>query len=548
MRDIGSDYEKWCNILTFKNCVISKLLKYKFTAIFGILFGTILYALMMTQQLTNTFDGLWQQNYHHADVGELSSGRWLLALVDKLVMGTHADPITSIAALALYVIGFLFVVDLFNPKRRSVQYLCMALFISSTLISNTLSYRFTSLGYGLSYLLAVLSIYAIIKTRNHAYAICIAGIFLGLSMACYQAYLATFCIIAVFYAIYCCKERKVISVGTSSLGPVGYLMRIVASVCVGMLFYYATLTLRLKLYDVSLSSYNGVGQISLWEILSGFPQSILKTYQFFYAYFFKDKLIINRLQPFGIFYILMALLIGVIIFIAIKTWKTEKKWILLLLPAVVAIPIASNAYMLLAGDKLEMQMTTGLAMFAPLTMLILFSYFEEKRIFQIICALLCIALTYGNSIQVWIDQEAMYEGQNACDTMIAQVINDLSENNLLSTDYEYFFIGVPEENPLFSVSDTYHCANAYAQMGRFWVSGNCCQLSYRGLINKRMGLNLPVSTLSYDDISVKTDTLKMPVFPYDGYIVLLDGNTVVVKISEYKAYTGNSKYTLDSFA
>ena len=62
-----------------------------------------------------------------------------------------------------------------------------------------------------------------------------------------------------------------------------------------------------------------------------------------------------------------------------------------------------------------------------------------------------------------------------------------------------------------------------------------------------MGLDLLVSTLSYDDISGKIDTLKMPVFPSDGYIMLLDGNTVVVKISEYNAYTGNSKYTLDSF-
>ena len=203
-----SIFEKWSSFFTFRNCVASKLLKYRFTAIFGILFGVILYSLMMTQQLTNTFDGLWHQNYHHAGVGELSSGRWLLVLVDKLVMGTHADPVISIVALALYVIGFLFVLDLFNPTRKSVQCLCMALFISSTLISTTLSYRYTSLGYGLSFLLAVLSIYAIIKIRNHYFGICISGILLGLSMACYQAYLATFCIIAVFYAIYCLLYRQ----------------------------------------------------------------------------------------------------------------------------------------------------------------------------------------------------------------------------------------------------------------------------------------------------------------------------------------------------
>ena len=148
-------------------------------------------------------------------------------------------------------------------------------------------------------------------------------------------------------------------------------------------------------------------------------------------------------------------------------------------------------------------------------------------------------------MQVWMDQEAMYEGQNACDTMMTQVISDLRNENLLSSDYEYFFIGVPEENPLFSVSDTYYRANAYAQMGRFWVSGNCCQASYKGLIERRLGLNLPISYLLYENVADKLDVFAMPEFPCDGYIVLLDENTVVVKINEYKEYTGSSKYVID---
>ena len=542
MQKYNSNYNKYSQ--TLRNYISAFYKEHRFTALFGLIYGIILYSLMMTQQLTNTFDGLWQQNYHYAGAGELSSGRWLLEFVDKFVKGTHADPLTSVAALTLVVVGFLFVLDLSKVKNKLTACLCLTIFISSTLISNTLSYRFTSLGYGLAYFLAVLSIYVLIKARNNGIAVCVAGILLGLSMSCYQAYVTMFSVVAVFYAIFQCKDTELFTAGDALKSIAHYLLRIVCSLAMGALFYIASLFLRLKWCGVTLSNYNGIGQISGGSLITNLPQNILKAYQYFYAYFFMDKLKINCLQSYGIFYVLMALLIGMIAYIAIKTWKTDKNRIVLLVLAVAVIPVASNAYMLIAGDKLELQMTAGLAMFAPLTMIVSFSCLK-KRIPQTICAILCAALLYGNSMQVWMDQEAMYEGQNACDTMMTQVISDLRNENLLSSDYEYFFIGVPEENPLFSVSDTYYRANAYAQMGRFWVSGNCCQASYKGLIDRRLGLNLPISYLLYENVADKLDVFAMPEFPCDGYIVLLDENTVVVKINEYKEYTGSSKYVID---
>lgn len=52
----------------------------------------VLYGLMMAQQLTNTFDGLWNQTYYHAGLPELTSGRWLLHYIDKLTLGCTQTP------------------------------------------------------------------------------------------------------------------------------------------------------------------------------------------------------------------------------------------------------------------------------------------------------------------------------------------------------------------------------------------------------------------------------------------------------------------------
>ncbi len=520
--------------------------KYRFVAILGLIFGAVLYFQMSSLQLTNTFDGLWQQNYHHAGVSELTSGRWLLIFSDKLMMGLHSDPITTALSLVMYIIGFLLVLDLFRIKNSLHGFICLALFLSSTAVSSTLSYRFTSFGYGLAFLLATLSVYAAVKIRKGIAAVGVSGVLLGLCVACYQAYSAVFCIAWVFYIIFLCAKT-----GTDDIKDKGNLirnlLRMVCSVVVGAIFYIVTLLIFLAAYNASLSDYNGIGGTTLGELLFELPSSLIKAYRYFGAYFFMDTLKINRLHPFGIFILVFLLLAAIIVYIAVKLWKVKKQRIVPLLLAVTAIPPAANAYMLAAGDKLELQMTAGIAMLVPLTAIMAFSTLEEipkKRLLQGACTVLCVALLYGGCMQVLFDEEAMYEGQNACETMANQVIGDLNRENLLSPDFEYYFVGVPARNPFFSVSEIYQCANAYAQVGNFWVSGNCCQMSYNGLVSKRMGFELPMSWLGYEDIARLADVEGMPVFPSDGYITLLDDRIVIIKISEYSEYTGASKYVI----
>lgn len=508
---------------------------------FGLIFGAFLYSLMMTHQLTNAFDGLWIQNYYHAGLSELTSGRWMLYFVDKLAMGLHADPIASLWALSLYVLGFVFVLDLFRVENKAVGFLCIALWISSTVICNTLSYRKTSLGYSFAYLFSVVGVFSAVMIKNRIAAISLSGLSICLSMACYQTYLGVFCIVALFYIIWLCNR------GTKEEGSASILhviVRFSCSLVIGAIFYLISLHFFLKLNGASLSSYNGANNITLSGLICGLPESIYKTYRYFATYFLTDTLKLNRLQYFGGFYLLLALLVGSMIMIGVHAWKTSKIKVIILLLAVPAVPIACNAYMLLAGDKLELQMTAGLAMLVPLTMIMVFSCIPQKKALHFICVLICSALLYGNAMQVWFDQEAMYEGDNACHTIATQIIEDLKDNDLLSSEYEYFFVGVPARNELFSVSEIYACANGYAQMGNFWVSGSCLQLSYHGLINKRMGFNLPLSLsyLLYENVSAQYDVESLPVFPADGYITVFDDHLVVIKISEYEKYCEYSSY------
>ena len=521
-----------------ENRLILFLRQYRFTAIVGLVFGVLLYSLMMTQQLTNTFDGLWQQNVHQAGTAELSSGRWMLQLADRLIMGLHADPVASVLALALFILGFLLILDLFRVKGRFMQCLCLLLFLSAAAVCCTLSYRFTSFGYSLAYFLASCSVCAAVRIKNKLAAVGTGGVLLGLAMACYQAYLAVFCLVAVFYLIFLCGQDGEEDGKTIWRS----VLRLACTLLVGAVFYIVSLALALKLGGTALSSYNGAGEVSVGGTVAGLFGSFVKTYRYFGAYFFQDELKINSLQDFGAMYVLLAMLAALLILIGIKAWKRNKIHLVILLAAAAVIPAAGNAYMLIAGDKLELQMTMGLAMLLPLTAMLAATCLNKQRLPRRACVILLLVLLYGNSMQVWVDQQAMYEGRNACRTMAAQVISDLQDEDLLSAQHQYFFVGVPAENPYFCVSDRFDSANGYARMGNFWVAGNCAQLSYQGLINRDMGFALPVSYQSYEDIAERLDAAAMPSFPEDGYITALEDGTVVIKISEYQAYTGHSKY------
>lgn len=528
--------------LSFYKDLENRLKKYYPTALFGLLFGTILYSMLMFLQLTNTFDGLWHQNYHYAGHGELTSGRWMLYFIEKLSMGLHAEPITSLLALSLFVLGFIVVLELFGVENKFASFLCMALWISSTVICNTLSYRYTSIGYGIAFLLAVLGVFISLKGNNKIVSAVVSGILLGLSMACYQTYLGVFCIVAVFYLLKECGKKEESREASDNGFLFSFLLRIVCTAAVGAVFYLVSLFSILKVANASLSSYNGINSITPLGLITGLPENICKTYRYFGTYFLTDTLKVNRLQYFGGHYVLLALLAGLILLIGIRVWKINRLRILILIPTVLAIPVACNAYMLIVGDKLELQMTAGLAILVPLTMILAFSYIQRSQIIRIACTVFAAALLYGNIMQVRLDQEAMYEGTNACETMMTQVISDLQASDLLSAEYEYLFIGVPARNEFFSVSDHYVRANGYAQIGNFWTSGNCLQPSYHGLISHRMGFELPLSDLLPADVVESYDLNGKADFPHDGYITVFDDNLVVIKISDYEKYSEYSLY------
>ncbi len=512
-----------------RDSVLGRIKAYSHEFIFGFVFSVIIYSTFMTLQLTNTFDGLWRQNYDYKGDWELSLGRWFQPYIDKLHLGMHTDPLTSLISISFFVFGMIVILDLFNIHKRIISYTSMAIFLSSTLVSITLSYREFSIMYSLSFLLSTIAAHLMFDSVRRWLSVMISAILLCITMGIYQPYVAIFCVLVAFKVLVCdaCSE--------STHSILRYIVDTLLSIVAGAILYLSLLFIKMHRHNVELSNYHSASSSLRFDTFLKLPHNIFRMYRLFIQYFVcsQDNLgyTVNVFQKHGLLLLFLLVSIAIIVMIAIKKIVNNGHRLVVYFIAALFIPIACNVELLLATDQdLQLHMTVAIALYPALVLIAFYKAFSEKKRFIGIVLALYTLIIFGNVLQIQLDQNAMYEGYNATYTMIADIIHDLNDKNLISKEYEYFFVGCPRNNEFFYVSPLYDRANNYGQVGRFWLSGNCMVQSYNGFINRRMGYNIYISNTNYEEYAEDDKVIKMPSYPENGYITQRD-QEIIVKIS-----------------
>ncbi len=274
---------------------ILNLIKKYFTCALACVFGLVLYSQLMSHQLVNAYDGLWEYTYHSAGKWELSLGRWFWLYLDKIRFGINNDPWTSILTIILFSIGMCVISDIFCLEDKKVSFITSALFISSTAVCVSLSYRYMSPIFGVAFLLSVLAVWVIIKMNKIALPVLLGSFMVALSMGAYQAYLGCTCLIIVGYLLW---QLYCTDVQWKQLGI--YVGKSAAMLSIGGILYVLLLKVHLIIFQTSLSNYNGADTYSLWNSIKKLPVTIKNAYSIFFMYFFKDLYRTNMLQSYRI--------------------------------------------------------------------------------------------------------------------------------------------------------------------------------------------------------------------------------------------------------
>lgn len=503
--------------------------------------SAILYSELMINQLTNDYDGLWENSYHNAGAWELSLGRWFWQYISSARFGTSSDPYTSLITLALMAAGLILLYDLWHISNKYIIVLSGLLFLSNSAICFELSYRYMSPTFGAAFFLSILAVRCFKKIGRADVSILAGSLCIAFSMGSYQAYI---CCTAVAFLTALLIE---LSRNTDWKAILHFFCKTIAGIILGGIEYIIILNLYLRKYALEMSDYQGAENYSIANSIHCLPASIFKIHQIFKLYFKGVLCKINRMQGNHIFNILLVMLsINLIIIIWEIFTKNKIKAILFIL-LFFLYPTAAYFVLIIATDaSFALQMSCGPALFLAALPCLFYREHEPlivsdaendkpfhrnrpRKIFDRIFILFMTVVLYGSIYQVIIDQSTMYAGRIATESIAEMIADRLLQENLISSDYRYVIVGTPCASPLYAIDANYKYANHYALYGA-WYSGHNGAKSWRGVIRYRKGLNLDVvSDPEYNILSTSETVANMPQFPEIGSI-MQDGDIIYVKI------------------
>ncbi len=488
------------------------------------------FIVLIANELTNTYDGLWQGSYYVLYEWVISIGRWFWPLVGKARLDMSPEPFTTILSILLTVCGGCLVAEWFGIKNTWKKYAVVLLSSINTSVCVWLSYRYMSPTFTFSYLLSVLGVY-IIRKEQSVWRVVVAVLCLVLSLGCYQANIGCACLLLLFNIVYILQRSKsgkrAIRFGAYSAG----------TVLVSCILYKIIWDIVLKVLGMEAASYRGANSLSFLVILKNMPKTIVNAYRVFFGYFFNNSIKHDAYQQFFIYKAILIVSLALFIIAGgIRAASRKPIFTATYAACCLLIPLAANVSLLLAADEGDVliQQTMPMAVMLPFLAAAVEIRIDEERFDNILTtagSVLLSCLLLGSFMMVSVDQHTMLVGRENSVAFMHRAFVDIAKEELPSDGY--IFLGKPSDNPLFLKDELWYRANEYARYGEFVTDGDCNYQSYAGLM-RDAGINISVNWAAdyWHELEGQDEFRNLPAYPITGYITQVD-NVTVVKVSQY---------------
>lgn len=249
--------------------------------------GCSVYFMKIAYNLSNP-DSIWNGTFYKASgAWEVSLGRYMIVVLQILranVVNTSFFTIVSIVLLSLICI---LLIKIFQIKTLGWKLVAGTLIIVSPTVGSTLTYYYCSDLYMLSYLLAVLAVWFMVR-RSGKSGILPAGVCLMLSAAIYQAYICLAVLLCLIYMIKLLLDDKI---------PLQEIREKVCNCLLGGIFgvglYLVSNKVVQTLLKIEAESSRGFSKMGLIR-LNDLPRQVGNCYRLFFQYYFSDSMINNR--------------------------------------------------------------------------------------------------------------------------------------------------------------------------------------------------------------------------------------------------------------
>ena len=432
----------------------------------NIIFGIMVYFMMISENLVNSHDGIWNTSSFIAGSWEASLGRGLLHYIDEIRAGIVSVPLNTVLTLLIVSVASVLIIDFLAIESRKLGVLVSLLLIANPVTCDTLSYCFTSVGYGMAFLFSVLSV-GCICGKSRIVGILLGAVFLALSLSCYQAYFGITCLLLllqVMKMLLDCERGKRI---------VEFLIKGILAIVIGGIFYSLISDALLKKYGIELAPYRGASEVSVGRIIALLPESMQLCYKEFYNFFVKNRMGITVFNETVILIGGMGVLLSVCVFRHFFViWRISRGHALCFLACICLVPVGCNAVVLLVRSDMDTLMSMGMVASVALVSAVILSI-DGRSVFFLRrgAYILLLLLLWVNILTVEKDQLALKEGRTATVQLADCVVEGLIVEGYLADDIPIAFVGKPCENAMFVKQSAWNSANWYAKFGNWWIGG-----------------------------------------------------------------------------
>lgn len=510
-----------------------------------LLFSSFVFFPLISQRLTNAYDGMWTTAEYGAGGWELSNGRWLWPVLNSLRFSIQLNPINAMACLTTVSLGVTLLRQLFEKEsgvRASwLSWLAGAGYVSNVVVACYLSFAHQSPEFGISFFLSVMAAYCAIRVEKMIVGIISGAVVLAMSLGLYQTNLASFCLVMLAYfllLLFRNEEKQKIR---------EHICRSLASAASGAVLYLLILKITLWATGTAMADYQGGADISVSGILKNLPSNVAKCYELFYRYFFGTLVKHNMLQETAAVFVLIFCVVGAALACRLVRLIRRKDWenTFYGTAALLVLPMMCTVFMVATSQaSFYIPMSGGLALFLPVCFWLLDSSREGETACDVfhkcwnkaekaLTLLTAAAVVYGSVFMSAVDQQAMYEGRQATKELSDLIAQTLVSEGYYDDEIPVMLVGNASSNPLFRTHELYHRANPYARVGLFMAeTAGTIRFSWDAAFRDYtpIWLNL-CDNKTYQELLETEEIAEMPTFPQEGSIRKMDG-VLVIKISE----------------
>ena len=484
-------------------------------------------------------DGLLHILHYSSGGYEASLGRWGIDFFDSLRFDIAIPFLTTLISIVIMGIISNLLIDIFEIKNKIFKFFTLLSLVLSPCLCMTLLYVYTADVYFYSMFFSVLTVYAFYKMENKVLGNVIGIISFIITLATYQSYVGITIGLILMISI-----KRLIIEKDSSLKVIKDIFFRALTLLVAVVIYFFITVILLNIWNLEMSTYGGVNEISLGTIFGSIITSIKNAYIGFIKYFFADGIILNRTYKREKLYLIFFAISFITINLLFKEKyekEDKKKEVLcrfgIAILFILFLPLALNIVLIMApGNELYYLTSTQMLLVIPF-ILSIFELIKNNSILKttlswgFVIILTIIMITYFISICVtYQTAELTY---NQARSVANRIIDRMEEYPGYRSGMNKLFAGVIDDLNFPKTLDIYNFAVTNSLKGSIFHGTYMGQEgTWRNFINTFCGTDISFcKDYEYYTIINSEEFKQMDIFPGENSVRMIN-DVMVVKFTD----------------